>query len=103
MASRVRKSVPLSDSGMRGLLALRMDPMWREAAMELEGIDLSDNPSEAEALQVMVEIGRRVIEERASEKALEQGYAALAASLSDEDRELDHALSRRALSRTPDE
>ena len=103
MTGRVRKSVPLSKDDLSGLAALRSDVMWREAAMEIEGVELSVNPSEAEALQTLVEIGRRTIERRAHEKELEAGYAALAASISDEDRELDRALSRRTSSRTSGE
>jgi hypothetical protein len=100
--AKARKSVPLDDADLAGLAALRTDVTWREAAMEIDGTHLSATPSEAEALQAMVAIGRRTIEARAREKELEAGYAALAES-GGADRDVGRALSRRTASRSPEQ
>lgn len=100
--TKVRKSVPLGDADLAGLAALRTDVTWREAAMEIDGTELSATPSEAEALQAMVAIGRRAIQARAQERELEAGYAALAASAGREDREVARSLSRRTAARGPE-
>ena len=95
--------MPLDDDDLAGLTALRTDMMWREAAMEIDGTELSASPSEAEALRAMVAIGRRTIQARAREKELEAGYEAVAAAVDPEDRQVDRALSRRTASRSPEQ
>jgi hypothetical protein len=101
--AKTRKSVPLDDADLAGLMLLRTDMTWREAAMEIDGTHLSATPSEAEALQAMVAIGRRAIQARAEEKELEAGYTALAESSDREGREMTRALSRRTASRGPEQ
>lgn len=102
-AKPVRKSVPLGQAGLDGVRSLRADVSWREAAMEIAGVGLSPDPSEAEALHALVEVGRRVIEKRVAEAELEAGYAALALTITDEDRAITRAAGLATARRLNDE
>jgi hypothetical protein len=94
-ATKIRKSVPLSEDDVAGVESLRADASWQEAAIEVAGVELSGTPSEAEALHALIEVGRTVIAGRVSEKRMAAGYAALAASQTKEDYEIGRATGRR--------
>jgi hypothetical protein len=95
MAAKVRKSVPLTRDDTAGVERLRIDIAWREAALEIAGVELSESPSEAEALHALVTVGRSVLSDRAKEKTMAAGYAALAQARDDEDRAVARATGRR--------
>lgn len=91
----IRKSVPLTPEDTRGVASLRLDVVWQEAALEVAGIELSGDPSEAEAIHALIEVGRSVLADRVTEKAMTSGYAALAAAQTAEDRAINRATGRR--------
>ena len=95
----MRKSVPLGDDDIRAATALRSDPAWREVALEM-GASVSADPSEAEALRILVEVGRRSLSERVAEREMQAGYAALARSMTPEDHAIARHAGRRAASRS---
>jgi hypothetical protein len=101
--TKTRKSVPLEQADSEGLERLRLDIVWQEAARDLGGIELSEHPSEAEALHAMLVVGRRVLAERVNDLAMERGYAALAATRTADDRELVHSPGRRTARRHLDD
>ena len=90
-----RKSVPLTADDAADVATLRVDLFWQQAAQEVAGVRLSESPSEAEALQALVAVGRRVLADRVAEQRMETGYAELAATQVDEDRALARATGRR--------
>ena len=96
MASQVRKSVPLTKDDTASVQRLRIDTFWREAALEIAGVELSDSPSEAEALHALVTVGRSVLADHVTERAMATGYAALAQAQADEDRAIARATGLRA-------
>jgi hypothetical protein len=98
-ATKIRKSVPLTAADTQSVASLRGDISWQEAALEIAGIELSPDPSEAEALHALVAVGRSVLADRVSEKTMASGYAALAESYTDEDRDLSRASGRRTARR----
>ena len=63
-----------------------------QIALSAVGVDLSENPSEAEAIHALFAVGRSVL----NNQVMSRGYAALAESLTDEDREISRAIGRRA-------
>jgi hypothetical protein len=71
--------------------------------MEIGGVELSESPSEAEALHALVEVGRRAIEERVAEAELATGYAELARTITDEDRSIARAATLATARRLNDE
>lgn len=95
-----RKSVPLTEQDLDGVAALRTDHAWRTAALELAGIELSAQPSEAEALHALVEVGHTALRERVTEEELATGYAALRRAQDDEDRQVARTTGRRTAARS---
>lgn len=89
--TRVRKSVPLTPEDTSAVELLREDSTYREALAAVSGAELSEHPSEAEALQALVALGRSVL----TEQVRATGYAALAAAQSTEDRDITRALAGR--------
>ncbi|GHB04992.1 hypothetical protein ACIQRS_19555 [Streptomyces termitum] len=95
MATLTRKSVPLdapTEEAMRRVR--RHDSPENRALRQVTGIKVGDDTSDAEVLRALLNAGRVAIEE----KALENGYAALAAAQDDEDRA--YAAARRTRRRS---
>src|SRR5690348_15212438 len=86
-----RKSVPVTEEDAQTVQRVRQSQSVERAALAEMGITLSANPSEAEALQALVEAGRTAIQQQ----VMVSGYAALAASKNDEDREYEQAMRQR--------
>jgi len=87
----VRKSVPVTEEDAQTVQRVREPQSLERAALAEMGIELSANPSEAEALQALVEAGRTAIQQQ----VMVSGYAALAASQNQEDREYEQAMRQR--------
>lgn len=89
-AETIRKSVPLTKDELAALKAARTDgtPV-HEALAELVGPEAAH--SEATTLQALIQLGFTVVKER----AMDHGYAALAASQDEEDRDYEAAMRRR--------
>ncbi|NML54870.1 hypothetical protein HHL19_34165 [Streptomyces sp. R302] len=91
MATMTRKSVPLDALVEEAMERVRRHDSPENAALrQVTGISVSDDTSDAEVLRALLNAGRVAVQE----KALENGYAALAAAQDDEDRA--YAAARRA-------
>jgi len=89
-AETIRKSVPLTPDELAALDAARTDgTAVHDALTELAGPDAAR--SEATALQALVRLGITAVRER----AMDHGYAALAAAQDQEDRDYEAAMRRR--------
>jgi|RhiMetStandDraft_4_1073278.scaffolds.fasta_scaffold206967_2 hypothetical protein len=92
-AAIARKSVPITLDDIEDVERLRSeDRLYREALQAVAGVELSDQPSEAEALHALIAAGRWALHQH----VMATGYAALAAAQTDEDREITREISRRA-------
>lgn len=87
-----RKSVPVTGADAADLERLRSHATYREAIKAVAGVELSDHPSEAEALHALIAAGRHAVREQ----VMATGYAALAAAQTDEDRDIAREVTRRA-------
>ena len=89
-AETTRKSVPLTKDELAALEAARTNgtPV-NDALTELVGPEAVR--SEATTLQALIHLGFNVVKER----AMDHGYAALAASQNQEDRDYEAAMRRR--------
>ncbi|GAA3064466.1 hypothetical protein GCM10017562_32590 [Streptomyces roseofulvus] len=95
MATMTRKSVPLDALVEETMERVRRHASPENAALrQVTGISVSDDTSDAEVLRALLNAGRVAVQER----ALENGYAALAAAQDDEDRA--YAAARRARRRS---
>jgi hypothetical protein len=95
MAMPMRKSVPLSEEAAQALDRIRTRGTDEaEAASELIGIDTTE-ASEAQTLAAVVDLGRRLIEERAREESYRR-LVAIDAAATDRDQERVAFLARRA-------
>ena len=86
-----RKSVPVTAEDARTVERVREPHSMERAALAELGIELSANPSEAEALQALIEAGRAAVQQQ----VMVSGYAALAASQNDEDHEYEQTMRQR--------
>lgn len=93
MVAMTRKSVPI-DAGEHEFVRRLRTPGSRERAAlrAAAGIDLPDDASEAEILHALLAVGRHTVDEQ----LLDEGYAALAAAETDEDRAVHHAMRARS-------
>jgi hypothetical protein len=95
MGGSTRKSIPLSPAVAEALERIRTSGTDEaEAATELVGIDTT-TVSEAQTLAAVVDLGRRLIEERAREESYRR-LAAIDAADADRDRERAAFRARRA-------
>ena|SRR5882757_8403039 len=86
----IRKSVPLTPDEVAALNAARTDGSpAHEALVELLGHDATG--SEAATLQALVQLGFSVVRER----AMDHGYAALAAMQDQDDRDYEAVMRQR--------
>ncbi len=86
----IRKSVPLTKDELAALEAARTDgTAAHDALTELVGPEAAR--SEATTLQALIQLGFNVVRER----AMDHGYAALAASQDQEDRDYETAMRGR--------
>jgi hypothetical protein len=92
MPVATRKSVPVERAEYDLVQRLREPGSPEQEAVRAAGVELSERPSEAEALHALLVVGRRALDEQ----LLEMGYAALAASEDEEDRQVRRELRRRA-------
>ncbi|MFJ3903198.1 hypothetical protein [Streptomyces sp. NPDC090025] len=91
MATMTRKSVPLDSRTAETMKRVRRHESPENVALrQVTGIRVDDTTSDAEVLRALLDAGRVAVEQ----KALENGYAALAAAQDDEDRA--YAAARRA-------
>ncbi len=99
MSTAIRKSVPLDkeDIEVLDLLQTAGSPE-RRALIEVAGITLDENASEASSIRALLTAGRVAIER----KVISQGYEAYAASLNEEDRAAHAAMRGRTTKRTID-
>ena len=86
-----RKSVPVTAEDAQAVERVRQPQSVERAALAALGIELSENPSEAEALQALIEAGRAAVQQQ----VMVSGYAALAASQNDEDHEYEQTMRQR--------
>jgi hypothetical protein len=92
MTTTARKSVPIARAEYELVQRIQTPGSPEQDAVRAAGVQLSDQPSEAEALHALLVVGHRALDER----LLEIGYAALAASEDEEDRRVRRELRRRA-------
>jgi hypothetical protein len=86
----IRKSVPLTKDELAALEAVRTDGTpAHDALAELVGPEAAR--SEATTLRALIDLGFNVVKER----AMDHGYAALAASQDQEDRDYEAAMRKR--------
>lgn len=90
--TKSRKSVPFDADDLRDVERLRERAAYKEALLEVTGVELSASPTEAEAMHAFIVAGREAVRE----KLRLSGYAALAASRTDEDARISRAMSRRS-------
>jgi hypothetical protein len=91
-AAVARKTVPVTAEDTATVERLRQPASSERSALaELLGVELPPHPSEGEALQALVEAGRRAVEQQMMLK----GYAALAAARDDEDAAYERAMRAR--------
>lgn len=82
MATLTRKNVSLRTQELEVVARVRDEGSpEREALRDAFGVELPERVSEAESLRVVLKVGLRAIEE----KIMDNGYAELAASQTDED------------------
>lgn len=92
--STLRKSVPLGQAELEALAKLQdTSSPERDALQRLVGISPSERLSEAEGLPAIIRAGIARIEEQ----TVSDGYAAMAAEMSDEDRAYIRAARRRSM------
>jgi hypothetical protein len=95
MSTAHRKSVPLSPEAAAALERIHTRGTDEaEAATELLGIDTAE-VSEAQVLVAVVDLGRRLIEEKAREESYRR-LAAMDAAAADRDQERAAFITRRA-------
>jgi hypothetical protein len=92
MTATTRKSVPVTPEDAEDLERLRRYNAYREALTAVTGDELSEHPSDAEALHALIAAGRAALHEQ----VMATGYAALAAAQTDEDRQIAAEVTRRA-------
>lgn len=89
----VRKSIPLTAEDQAQLDRLRTPGTpEHEALVQISGVPIPDNASEAETLHALLAAGQAAVIER----VMLTGYAALAAAQDDEDRSARRAMRERA-------
>ncbi len=97
MSTLTRKNVSLHTSEIQIVSRVRHEGTpEHDALREVSGHELSPSASEAESLRAILKVGLQVIEER----VLTNGYAALAASQTADDRAATAAIRRRAAAYT---
>lgn len=97
MATTTRESVPITDEDTALIEAARTPgTIEYEAFRQLVAEDDPAKLSKSRALAVLLRLGTQTLAERAQEA----GYAAYAASLTDEDREIQYEMSARGVQLT---
>lgn len=96
MASVIRKSVPLDAQVQDAVRRFRLHGTPENQALwQVTGVRVDDDTSEAEVLRALLYAGCHAVEE----KAMENGYAALAAAHDEEDRAHEAAVRARGARR----
>ncbi|WP_328901654.1 hypothetical protein OHR86_18545 [Streptomyces sp. NBC_00441] len=96
MAAVTRKSVPLDAVLEDAIQRFRLHGAPENQALwQVTGIRVDDDTSEAEVLRALLHAGCHAVEE----KAMENGYAALAAAHDEEDRAYEAAVRARGARR----
>ncbi len=99
MRTATRKSVPLEQEDLEVIDLLQTAGSAEQRALiEVTGITLDENASEATSIRALIAAGRIVIEQA----VISEGYEAYAASLTPEDQEAHDAMRGRVTRRNVD-